>query len=110
MDLANDISCTYEAAKDTQRKLNNSTSLNTLRNSNIEKYIPSGADKFIKYRTSIEEFTEYCLSKPIKPIVKLNFLKASFGGDALELVQNYTHGSQLEALETLENVFSNRTL
>ena len=34
-------------------------------------------------------------------------MKASVGGDALELVQNYTHGSQLsEALETLENAFS----
>ena len=107
MDLSNDISCTYESVKETERKLNDSTSLNTLRNSNIEKYIPSGADKFIRYKTFIEEFTEYCLSKPLKPIVKLNFLKASVGGDALELVQNYTHGSQLsEALETLENAFS----
>ena len=63
--------------------------------------------RIFRYNTFIDEFKEYCLSKPLKPIVKLNFLKASVGGDALELIQNYTHGTQLsEALETLENAFS----
>ena len=47
------------------------------------------------------------MSKPLKPIVKLNHLKSCVGGDALELIQNYTHGSQLpEALESLENAYS----
>lgn len=39
--------------------------------------------------------------------MKLNQLKVSLGGDALELIQNYTHGSQLlEPLQTLENAYS----
>ena len=81
--------------------MNDSTNYNTLKNSNIEKYIPTGAYKFIRYKLFIDEFKEFCLSKPLKPIVNSNLLKASLGGDALELIQNYTHGSQLpEALET----------
>ena len=47
------------------------------------------------------------MSKPLKPIVKLNHLKTVVGGDALDLIKNFTHGSQLpEALESLENAYS----
>ena len=106
-DLTNQVQCTYKAQKEKERKMIDSTNYNTLKNSNIEKYTPTGADKFIRYKLFIDGFKELCLSKPLKPIVKSNHLKASLGGDALELIQNYTHGSQLpEALETLKNAYS----
>ena len=106
-DIANEVQCTYDAHKETERKLNDSTNYNSLKSTNIEKYIPSGPDKFIRYKVFIDEFKEFCLSKPLKPIVKLNHLKTVVGGDALDLIKNFTHGSQLpEALESLENAFS----
>ena len=40
-DIANEVQCTYEAQKETERKMNDSTNYNTLKNSNIEKYNPT---------------------------------------------------------------------
>ena len=48
--------------------MNDSTNYNTFKNSNVEKYIATAADKFIRYRLFIDEFKEFCLSKPLKPI------------------------------------------
>ena len=106
-DLSNEITFIYEAHKETERKMNDSTNYNSLKSTNIERYVPTGPDKFIRYKVFMDEFKEYCLSKPLKQVVKLNHLKTVVGGDALELIKNFTHGSQLpEALETLENAFS----
>ena len=64
-------------------------------------YFDSKIDYKFNEAKLIDEFKEYCLSKPLKPIVKLNHLKSCVGGDALELIKNYTHGSHLpEALES----------
>ena len=74
---------------------------------NIEKYVPKGQEKFIKYAAFIDEFKQFILTRPLKPVVKLNHLKTCLGGDALDIVKNYTHGSQLnDALEALENAYN----
>ena len=55
----------------------------------------------------MDELKEYILTRPLKPVVKLNHLKTYLGGEALDLIKSYTHGSQLnEALETLENAYN----
>ena len=53
-DIANEVQCTYDAHKETERKLNDSTNYNSLKSTNIEKYIPSGPDKFIRYKVFID--------------------------------------------------------
>ena len=96
----NEIFCKYEAAKDKERKINDSENYTAIKNLNIEKYVPKGQEKFIKYAAFIDEFKQFILTRPLKPVVKLNHLKTCLGGDALDIVKNYTHGSQLnDALE-----------
>ena len=57
-DLANEVQCTYKAHKETEKKLNDSTNYNSLKSTNIEKHIPSGPDKFIRYKVFIDEFSD----------------------------------------------------
>lgn len=103
---SNEIFCVFEAAKD-REKINESTNYSTIKNLSIDKYEPSGKDKFIKYSTFMDEFREYVITRPLKPVVKLNYLKTCLGGEALELVRCYTHGDQLnQALAALENAFN----
>ena len=55
----------------------------------------------------MSEFKEYVLSKPLKTVVKLNYLKSCLVGEAYDLIKHYTHGSQLtDALEQLEQTYN----
>ena len=107
MEASNDVSCIYEASRELEKSMEQSTNSATLRNLSIEKYNPSGIDKFIKYKSFMEEFTEVVLTKPLKPLMKLNYLKNSVTGEAKQLLANYTLGNQLnDALAALENNYS----
>ena len=107
MDLGNEIACQYEAAKDFERKVNDSSNYAFIKNLNIQRYEALGQDRFIRYTTFIDAFKLYVLSRPLKPLIKLNHLKACLKGDALDVVENFNHGDQLQdALTALENVFS----
>ena len=56
IDLANEITCQYEAAKDFKKKINDSSNYANVKNLNIEPYEPIGQDRFIRYKSFIEEF------------------------------------------------------
>ena len=59
----------------------------------------------------MSEFKEYVLSKPLKTVVKLNYLKSCLVGEAYDLIKHYTHGSQLtDALEQLEQSYNKAEL
>ena len=107
MDLGNEIACQYEAAKDFERKVNDSSNYAFIKNLNIQPYEAIGQDRFIRYKAFIDEFKLYVLSRPLKPLIKLNHLKACLKGDALDVVKNFNHDDQLQdALTALENAFS----
>ena len=107
IDLANEITCQYEAAKDFEKKVNDSSNYAFIKNLNIEPYEPTGQDRFIRYKSFIDEFKLYVLSRPLKPIIKLNHLKQCLKGDALDLVKSFNHSEQLpDALTALENAYS----
>ena len=107
MDLGNEIACQYEAAKDFERKVNDSSNYAFIKNLNIQPYEAVGQDRFIRYKAFIDEFKLYVLSRPLKSLIKLNHLKACLKGDALNVVKNFNHVDQLQdALTSLENVFS----
>ena len=107
MDLGNEIACQYEAAKDFERKINDSSNYAFIKNLNIQPYEAIGQDRFIRYKAFIDEFKLYVLSRPLKPLIKLNHLKACLKGDALDVVKNFNHGDQLQdALTALENAYS----
>ena len=87
--------------------MNDSFNYSAIKNLCIEKYIPIGEEKLIKYCAFIDEFKQYVLARPLKNVVKLNHLKSYLGGDALDLVKSYTHGDQInEALGTLQNAYN----
>ena len=107
IDLANEITCQYEAAKDFEKKVNDSSNYAFIKNLNIQPYEAVGQDRFIRYKAFIDEFKLYVLSRPLKALIKLNHLKACLKGDALDIVENFNHGDQLQdALTALENAFS----
>ena len=107
MDLGNEIACQYEAAKDFEKKVNDSSNYAFIKNLNIQPYEAVGQDRFIRYKAFIDEFKLYVLSRPLKALIKLNHLKACLKGDALDIVKNFNHGDQLQdALTALENAFS----
>ena len=55
----------------------------------------------------MSEFKEYVLSKPLKTVVKLKYLKSCLVGEAYDLIKHDTHGSQLtDALEQLEQTYN----
>ena len=54
IDLANEIACQYEAAKDFEKKVNDSSNYAFIKNLNIEPYEPVGQDRFIRYKSFIE--------------------------------------------------------
>ena len=95
LDTSNEIICIYDAAKEREKKINESSNYSALKSLSIDKYIPVGDDKFIRYSSFIEEFKQYVLTRPLKPVVKLNYLKTCLGGEALELVKHYTHAEPL---------------
>ena len=103
MDTSNEITCLFEAMKERERRIENASNAPNLKNLSIAKYEAVGVDKFLKYTSFIEEFTEFILSRPLSPLVKLNYLKSCLLGEAYDLVKSYTMGSQLnEALSVLE--------
>ena len=107
LDLANDVMCTHEASIDKQKRINDSTGLSAIKNLSIEKYEPIGEERFIRYTAFMSEFKEYVLSKPLKTVVKLNYLKSCLLGEAYDLIKHYTHGSQLtDALAQLEQSYN----
>lgn len=107
LDAANDVICLYDASQELEKSIEQSSNAASIRNLSIEKYRPTGIDRFIKFNSFMEEFTENVLSKPLKPLIKLNYLKSSVTGEAKELLAKYTLGSQLsEALTSLENQYS----
>ena len=107
LDLSNDVMCTHEASIEKQKRINDSTGLSAIKNLSIEKYEPIGQDRFIRYTAFMSEFKEYVLSKPLKTVVKLNYLKSCLVGEAYDLIKHYTHGSQLtDALEQLEQTYN----
>ena len=107
IDLANEITFQYEAAKDFEKKVNDSSNYAFIKNLNIEPYEPVGQDRFIRYKSFIDEFKLYVLSRPLKPLIKLNHLKQCLKGDALDLVKSFNHSEQLQdALTALENAYS----
>ena len=107
IDLANEIACQYEATKDFEKKVNDSSNYAFIKNLNIEPYEPTGQDRFIRYKSFIDEFKLYVLSRPLKPLIKLNHLKQCLKGDALDLVKSFNHSEQLaDALTALENAYS----
>ena len=107
IDLANEITCQYEAAKDFEKKVNDSSNYAFIKNLNIEPYEPVGQDRFIRYKSFIDEFKLYVLSRPLKPLIKLNHLKQCLKGDALDLVKSFNMSEQLpDALTALENAYS----
>ena len=78
-----------------------------IKNLNIEPYEPIGQDRFIRYKSFIDEFKLYVMSRPLKPLIKLNHLKTCLKGDALDLVKSFNHSDQLQdALAALENAYS----
>ena len=90
-----------------QKPINDSTNQSALKNLSIEKYEPIGQDRFIRYTAFMAELKEYVLSKPLKTVVKLNYLKYCLMGEVYDLVKSYTHGNQLtDALETLEHTYN----
>ena len=100
--MANEITCQYEAAKDFEKKMNESANYSFIKNLNIEPYEPIGEDRFIKYKAFIDEFKLYVLSRPLKPLIKLNHLKSCVKGEAYQLVKSFNHAEQLnDALEAL---------
>ena len=106
LDLSNDVMCTHEASIDKQKRINDSTGLSAIKNLSIEKYEPIGEERFIRYTAFMSEFKEYVLSKPLKTVVKLNYLKSCLLGEAYDLIKHYTHGSQLtDALAQLEQSY-----
>ena len=107
IDMTNEITCQYEAAKDFEKKMNESANYSFIKNLNIEPYEPIGEDRFIKYKAFIDEFKLYVLSRPLKPLIKLNHLKSCVKGEAYQLIESFNHAEQLnDALEALENAFS----
>ena len=76
-------------------------------NLNIDTYEPTGEDRFIKYKTFIDEFKLDVQSRPLKPLIKLNHLKSCVKGDAYQLIKSFNHAEQLNgALEALKNTYS----
>ena len=86
--------CTHEASIDKQKRINDSTGLSAIKNLSIEKYEPIGEERFIRYTAFMSEFKEYVLSKPLKTVIKLNYLKSCLlGGARLTLL---CEGKRLE--------------
>ena len=107
LDAANEIECLFESSKELEKRIERSSDSASIRNLSIDKYSPTGLDRFIKFNTFMTEFEEYVLQKPLKDLLKLNLLKSSVLGEARELISKYTLGSQLkEALNTLQNQYS----
>ena len=71
---ANEITCQYEAAKDFEKKFNDSSNYAFVKILNIEPYEPIGQDRFIRYKSFIDKYKLYVLSRPLKPLTKLTYL------------------------------------
>ena len=54
IDLANEITCQYEAAKDFEKMVNDSSSYAFIKKINIEPYEPVGQDRFIRYQSFLK--------------------------------------------------------
>lgn len=78
-----------------------------MKNIILEKYNPTGLDKIIKHKSFMEEYREFVLSKPLRPLIKLRHLHSSVEGEALKLIKSYTLGDQLTVvIQVLENAYS----
>lgn len=107
LDEANLVASLFESSQEKENMLEKNTSTNSMKNITLEKYTPSGLDKFIKYKSFMEEYREFILAKPFHPLIKLRHLHNSLEGEALKLIKSYTLGDQLTvAIETLENAYS----
>ena len=104
-DLANEITAKYEAMENRSRKIERASS--SALGITLEKYHPTGTDKFLKYNSFMDTFTETVKKKDIKDFVKLEILKKSLGGEAYEAIQPYTNGAQLnEAIKILQDRYA----
>ena len=103
--MANEITAKYEAMENRSRKIERASS--SALGITLEKYHPTGTDKFLKYNSFMDTFTETVLKKDIKDFVKLEILKKSLGGEAYEAIQPYTNGAQLnEAIKILQDRYA----
>ena len=94
-------------ALETRYRKNERANAAALGNIILEKYTPVGSDKYINFFSFFESFTEAVLRKDMKDIVKLDYLKKSVAGEALDAIRAYTHGDQLqEALKVLQDLYS----
>ena len=65
IDLANEITCQYESAKDFEKKVNDSSNYAFIKNLNIEPYEPIWQVRFIRYKSFIDEFKLHVLSRSL---------------------------------------------
>ena len=67
--------------------------------------------KYLNFYTFFETFTETVLKKEMKDLAKLEYLKKSLGGEALDAVRIYSHGDQIpEALKVLQDLYAKQEL
>ena len=98
-------------ALEAKQKRNDKVNSAALGNIILEKYVPSGPEKYLNFYTFFETFTETVLKKEMKDLAKLEYLKKSLGGEALEAVRIFSHGDQLaEALKVLQDLYAKPTL
>ena len=101
----------FEATEEKEKLLEKNSSSGTLKNVILKKYNRGGLDKFIKYKSFMEEYREFVISKPLHPLIKLRHLHNSVEGEALKLIKSYTLEYQLTAaIQALENAYSKPVL
>ena len=107
LDDANLVASLFESAREKEKMLEKNSSASSMKNITLEKYNPTGLDKFIKYKSFMEEYREFVLANPLHPLIKLRHLHNSVEGEALKLIKSYTLGDQLTAaIQALENAYS----
>ena len=98
-------------ALEAKNKRNEKVNSAALGNIVLEKYTPCGPEKYLNFYTFFETFTETVLKKEMKDLAKLEYLKRSLGGEALDAVKIYSHGDQLpEALKVLQDLYAKQDL
>ena len=63
-------------------------------------------DIFFKYKAFTDELKFYVISRPVKPLIKVNDRKSFVKDDALQLIKSFHQAEQsTDALEALENAY-----
>ena len=111
LDDSNYISSLFEAYEERSQLMEKNSSAASAHSTMLTKFNPVGLDRFIKYKSFMEEFREFILAKPIPPLIKLRSLHASVEGEALKMIKMYTLGDQLtSAIQVLENTYNKPNL